>query len=104
MALVRFGSTLCREPNTQNTSTLVFPEIYDEAFFVLYHLFPVLCTMANIYRVHFLCRGPDWVPFINSLIHSSAVAQEGSAFVIPPIPWVSILRLSEGQFLVPGFL
>lgn len=60
--------------------------------------------MANIYRVHFLCLALDWVPFINLLIHSSAVAQEGSASVIPPIPWVSILRLSEHQFLVPGYL
>lgn len=49
----------------------------------LYHLFLVLRTMANIYRVHFLCLALDWVPFINSLIHCSAVAQEGSAFVIP---------------------
>lgn len=32
---VWFCSTLCREPDTQNTSTPVFPEIYEQAFCLL---------------------------------------------------------------------
>lgn len=69
MVLVRFGSTLYREPNTQNTSILVFPEIYDEAFFV-----PVSSVSSALHNGKYLpsalpVPSPGLSPF-HKLAHS----------------------------------